>query len=598
MTAAVLCIKASQLQIFDSTYREKARATVLDKQILYPSRGLIYDRNDQLLVLNNPMYDLKVTYSQIDPDMDVELFCKLLDISKVEFEQNLDKDWSKPQYSKAHPFPFLKKISAQKYATFQEYLHRFPGFEVQLRNARAYPHQNAAHILGYISEVDQKEIESSEGNYVLGDYIGTSGVELVYENGLKGNKGHRLILKDNLGRIVSSFDNGSMDSLAVSGRDINLSIDLALQQYGEQLMQNKKGGVVVIEPQSGEILAMVSSPGYDPNKLTIHPERGNAFKELERDSLNPFFNRAIMAKYPPGSLIKPVYSLIGLQEGLIDPNKYMTCTGGYTYKSAYWRCHAGPGRHNLRQAIQHSCNTYFYLAYRDLIDQFGFHYPEKGLDKLNDYLHQFGLGEPLGVDIPSEGKGLIPSVEFYDEMYEKEGDWRSTYIISNAIGQGEVEFTTVQMANLAATIANKGFYYVPHFLKSYYKSEDAIPIEFRTAKRVPIDKEHFQPVIEGMEAAIARGTAGLAMINDIAICGKTGTSENPHGEDHSVFFGFAPKENPKIAIAVYIENAGWGGAYAAPISSLMIEKYLTDSIRVSRKWIEKRMMEANLIKQP
>lgn len=598
LVVTVLLAKAAHLQIFDKSYREKAEATTIDLQTLYPSRGLLYDRNGKLLVYNDAIYDLEVTVNLMDPQMDTLKFCQLLDIDKAQFVSLLNKDFTRGRYSKSIPFTFLKKIPPETFASFQELMHEFPGFTFVLRNARGYPHAHAAHVLGYISEVDQNQLDKKGDVYEIGDYAGTSGLEAQYENLLRGRKGISYVLKDNLGRDVGPMNEGLLDSSAVSGQDLMISIDLDVQAYAELLMTNKKGSIVAIEPSTGEILSMVSAPSYDPNLLTVNRNRGKAFAELLSDTLrNPFFNRTIMAKYPPGSTIKPILALIGLQEGVINPYKQVVCDGAYHYKHYSWGCHAGPGVHNMTSAIQKSCNTYFYGLYRELVEQYGFNEPGRGLDELKLHMQRFGLGKTLGVDFPNEQGGHIPDDAFYKEMYSDEGGrWYATYIISNGIGQGEIELTTIQMANLAAILANRGYYFTPHLLRA---SDETSPQFKRYQDKyfAGIDEEHFPPVIEGMERAISNGTAGLAYIPDIKVCGKTGTSENPHGKDHSVFYAFAPREDPKIAIAVYIENGGWGGSYAAPIGSLIIEKYLKGKISDRRLWIEQRMIEADLITQ-
>jgi penicillin-binding protein 2 len=588
------------LQVVDSEFRNKADATAIDKYTLYPSRGLIYDRNGQLLVYNDPMYDLLVTYNQIDPGMDTSKFCRLLGIDRREFEAALRKDWRSGRYSKSVPFVFMSKISAARFAPFQESLYEFPGFYAQLRNARGYPHQNGAHVLGYIREVNRKEVEKEGSPYSSGDYIGASGLEAAYEETIRGKKGAKYVLKDNLGREVSSYKEGEQDSVAHSGTDIISALDLDLQAYGELLMDKKVGGIVAIEPASGEILAMISSPSYDPNKLTIsNNERGREYIKLNTDSLKPFLNRAVMAQYPPGSLFKTVVALIGLQEGVWPLQRSVPCSGGYALNGRILTgCHRHPTCTSVTSAIQNSCNAYFVTMFREIIDMKGFYNPEQGLAVFNEYLDRLGFGRRLGIDFPSEQKGNYPSVGYYDKILYKGENWNSVWIRSLGIGQGELLMTNIQLANLAAIIANRGYYYIPHLIKAYRDSNKPIPEKYLTKHSVGIDTQHFEPVVEGMARAVTAGTARMAYIPGIPVCGKTGTAENPHGEDHSVFFCFAPKDDPKIAIAVYIENAGFGGTYAAPIASLLIEQYLKGEIHPSRKWIEQRMLNANLLDQP
>lgn len=593
---SLLLFKAMHIQLIDTSYRDRAQATAIDKNIIYPARGLIYDTNDRLLIKNNAMYDLKVTHNQIDPGMDTLKLCRLLGIDKKTFIKNIDKNWRSRRYSRSVPFVFLSKISAETCARFREHNHDFPGFAIQLRNVRGYPHQNAAHVLGYLNEVNQKQIDAYEGKYQKGDYIGATGLEAYYEDILKGKKGLNLILKDNLGRDVGPYKEGSLDSNAISGLNIKTTIDLELQKYGEKLMQNKTGSIVAIDPKTGGILSIVSAPTYDPNVLTINRNRGKAFNQLQKDTLQPFFDRSVSAKYPPGSIFKTIVALVAMQEGIINPNKFIPCNMGYYYKGRVRKCHSHPPAYGVSTALAHSCNAYFFQTLRDIVDQNGFYNPHEGLNEFNAYLSEFGLGDTLGVDIPNERKGNVPTPEYYDKVYK--GTWYSPTIMSIGIGQGEIEMTTLQMANVAAIIANRGHYFTPHLIKEFKDIDKPIPNKYILRKTVSIDQQYFEPVIDGMEKALTVGTAKVAFMKDIKICGKTGTSQNPLGEDHSVFFAFAPKENPQIAIAVYVEHGKWGASYAAPIASLMIEKKLKSSIDPSRKYLEDRMLNANLVDLP
>jgi len=595
LATLLLLLSAARLQLVDSSYHTKAESTTIGESVLYPARGLFKDRKGKLLVLNEPIYDIMVTVSQVVTEMDTMKLCRLLQIDRDEFNERMDKDFNSVRYSKRIPFIFLSKVAAADIAPFLEVLHEFPGFNYTARSHREYPYPNAAHVLGYISEVNSDKIEKSDGLYEPGDYIGASGLESQYEGQLRGQKGVKYVLRDNLGRIVEPLRGGNLDTTAVSGRDIVLTLDIDLQAYGESLMQGKRGAIVAIEPATGEILATISAPTYDPNALSVGFKRGAAFEQLTTDSSKPLLNRPIMAKYPPGSLFKPVLSLIALQNEIITPRKYITCTGGYTYYKTTWNCHAGGGVRNLVSALTHSCNTYYYIAYRNLLEMDGFRNPQVGLDTLNYYLQSFGLGNRLGIDVAGESPGFLPTSDFYRNLYKEEnGVWYSTYTISNGIGQGELELTTLQMANLATILANRGHYFQPHLLKTYdddnFYEDRIIP----TRHDVPINQEHFEPVIEGMSRSISRGTGVGAYIPGIEVCGKTGTSENVHGKDHSVFFAFAPRDNPQIAIAVYVENAGWGGTYAAPIASLMMEKYIKGEVNPQRAWLENRMKEAEI----
>jgi len=595
--ALILIFQTGWLQLVDPTYGQKADRTTLVRRTLYPGRGLIMDRNGHLMVHNIPVYDLKVIYNQVPKNIDTNLLCKLLEIDKASYKERMEKDWKSLRYSKSVPFDFMEHIPANKFQYIQEYLHLFPGFYGELRSARGYFENHSAHVLGYMSEVDQKRIDESDGIYALGDFCGSTGVESFYEASLRGSKGSSYVLKDNLGREIESLDKGRHDSLAVSGDNLILTLDHILQEYGQQLLQNKRGSIVAIEPATGEILAMVSSPGYDPNELSISRSRGIAFTKLQSDTLKPLFDRSVMAMYPPGSIFKPILALTAMQEGVLNENRTIYCNGAYYSGGLKRGCHNHPSAHNVAAAIQYSCNTYFFTVYKEVIDISGYTIPELGMRKLNGMLSEFGLGHKISIDVPGEKSGNLPGPSYFDQVYGA-GKWRSPYILSMGIGQGELQLTTLQMAHAAAIIANEGTYTDPHMLKSRVPAGEAPHAEFYSRRRVPIDYRYFEPVIEGMSGAVRAGTATLAYIPDIEVCGKTGTSENPHGEDHSVFFGFAPRDQPKIAIAVYIENAGWGGSFATPVAGLIIEKYLRGEISEGRKWLEARMLEADLIHKP
>lgn len=597
-TTLLLIGKAFMIQVADSTYRDKAEATAIDKHVIYPSRGLIYDRNGKLLVTNSPVYDLMVTYNRIDPKMDTTKFCSLLNISKEEFIKSLSKNWRSARYSKRVPFVFRSKIPSEIYAKFREVLFEFPGFYTQLRNNRSYPQPYAAHLLGYIREVDQATVKKQSSIYKAGDYIGASGLEEQYENLLRGKKGVEYLLKDNLGRTVGAYLNGTKDSNAISGVDLHTSIDLEVQGYAEQLMINKKGAIVAIDPSNGEVLVFVSAPSYDPGLLAIGRERGNNFKVLLKDSLQPFFNRATKAQYPPGSIFKTAIALTALQNGFISPHTSYSCGGGYYVGSRRYGCHFHPFAKNVSVALAHSCNTFFWHNYRHMVDDYGRADKYVGLKKLNKSLSALKFGQKTGIDFPNESSGNIPSTSYYDKIYpQKLGSWKSAMTMSTAIGQGEIQMTTLQMASLAATIGAKGNYRRPHIVRELKQNNTPIDTVINTnGEQLNFNKAYFDLIIDGMAGAINYGTAPRAKIPNIEFCGKTGTSQNAHGEDHSVFFGFAPKENPKIAIAVFVENAGFGGTWAAPIASLIVEKYLTRSIAPSKKYEEQRIIEANLIK--
>ena len=593
--AIVLVLQAANLQIFDGSYAKMADATAIEELTVYAPRGIVYDRNGERIVNNEATFDLMVTYNQVDlKKMDVPKFCDILDIKPEDFNHNLEKDWRSGKFSKSVPFVFLKKISPEKNARLLESQYEFPGFFVQARSIRGYPFNAGAHVLGYINEVDPRDIARNKGKYETGDYIGAAGLESGYEDYLRGQKGVTNLLRDNLGRIVGKYKQGERDSAAVAGKDLISSIDIRLQAYGENLMANKTGSIVAIDPQTGEILAMISAPTYNPNLLVMTNNRGQEFSRLLTDPLRYFFDRTVMAKYPPGSIFKTVVSLIGLQTGTINKDAGFTCNGGYFYAGRLYKCHHSGRLDGVADGIARSCNSYFMSKYRDQIDRFGYSNPQQGLDEFNKYMLQFGFGQKLGIDYPNESPGGFPTSAYYDKLYPRNlGGWHSPTIMSCGIGQGELQLTTLQMANLAACIANRGFWYAPRLIKEF-KDGTPIPERFFVKHTVEIEKRHFETVVEGMEQCVVRGTARIAQVPGISVCGKTGTSQNPHGDDHSVFFAFAPKDNPRIAIAVYVENAGWGASYAAPIAGLMIEKMLNDTIATDRLPVEQQMFKADL----
>ena len=599
LAVMVLVLKAASIQLFNKNYIAAAENTTISENILHPARGLIFDRTGKLLVVNKPAYDIKVIHNQLNPSMDTLLFCELLQINKEKFIKNISKDFKSSRYSRSVPFTFLSNLSPEQYAAFQEHLFEFPGFFSELRNVRAYPHKNAAHVLGYISEVSKNIVDQEDSRYAPGDYIGVSGLEKSYEKQLRGEKGIEYLLKNNLGRQVGELESGKLNVDPEKGKDLISTLDLDLQKYGEELFANKLGGIVAIEPSTGEILAMVSGKTYDPNLLSINQNRGQAFDALNRDTINrPFMDRTIMAKYPPGSIIKPILALIAMQEGICSPDRTIYCNGSYAVNSKGFSqgCHAHPTPYNVATAIQYSCNSYFYQLIRELLEVNGYSKPGEGLKLFNDYLRAFGLGEKLGVDVGQESKGFLPTPAFYDNLYDDViTGWKSTYILSLGIGQGELELTTLQMANLAAAIGNRGFYITPHLVKGFRNNSDENEPIVLTKRTIPIEKKYFEIAIDGMEKVVLGGTAKNAYVPDIAVCGKTGTSQNPHGKDHSVFFAFAPKDNPKIAIAVFVENAGWGSDFGSPIAGLMIEKYLKGEISSQKKWLEERMLNTSTL---
>lgn len=581
----IFIIRLFNVQIINDKYKIDSNQNALREVIQYPARGLIYDRNGVLLVYNEAAYDIMVV-PRLVKEIDTLSFCQLLGIKPEDFST---KFYKARDYSRYKPSVFEKEISSKEYAKIQEKLFAYPGFYAQTRTLRKYLRESAAHVLGYIGEVDQSII-NNDHYYKSGDYIGKSGIELSYESLLRGKRGVKRVLVDVHNREKGSYMDGELDTMAVTGKTIYLSLDAVIQEYGEKLMQNKRGSIVAIEPQTGEILALVSAPAYDPNLLVGRDVKKN-YPILSTDELKPLFNRALMASYPPGSTFKTVQALIALQDGVINEQT------GFPCNKSLVGCHNHPSAGDVISSIKMSCNPYYFNVFRKIILQNKstslFKDSEIGLAKWSKQVKKFGLGVQLETDLPAIKKGFIPDVAFYDKWYGK-GRWAFSTIYSLCIGQGEIGVVPLQMANLSTIIANRGYFYTPHLLKRIEKT-DTIPSIFRIKHQVGIDAKNFTLVIEGMLKAVGEdgGTARRARIDSIQVCGKTGTAQNPHGEDHSIFISFAPKDNPKIAIAVYIENAGFGGTWAAPIASLIIEKYLKGSIKDLEK--EKRILDANLM---
>ncbi|TLX77693.1 penicillin-binding protein 2 [Labilibacter sediminis] len=586
-------IKLFILQVYDPSYKFSAESNTRREIINYPARGLVYDRNGKLIVSNQADYDLMVIPRELKT-MDSITFCNALEITMPELRSlfsDMKNKLRRRKISAIKPSIFYKQLSAKQYGYLQEKLYKFDGFFVQRRTLRKYEYPHAAHILGYVGEVGTQDIKRDD-YYITGDYHGINGIESTYEKFLRGEKGYKYVLVDVHGREKGAFQDGKFDIPAIAGKDITLTIDIDLQKYGEQLMGNKIGAIVAIEPSSGEILTMVSSPNYNPSLLVGKKRAGN-FSTLSTDSLKPLFNRPIMAWYPPGSTFKPLNGLIGLQENIIKPHSKVECHMGYTVGRFHQGCHYHYSPLDLRRSIANSCNAYYSHTFRGIIDNRKYGSVQEGFEVWKNYLVNFGFGYKLGVDFANENRGFVPNAKYYDKYYKK--SWSSLTVVSLAIGQGELLTTPLQMANMTAAIGNNGFFYTPHIIRGI--ENDTIPSNFTTIHKTGIDEQHFAPIKDGMEMAVwsDEGTAAIARIPDLNISGKTGTAENPHGEDHSVFIAFAPKENPKIAISVYVENGGFGSRWAAPIASLMVEKYLNKDIHPTRKWTEKRMLEGDLI---
>ncbi|MBW4888714.1 penicillin-binding protein 2 [Mucilaginibacter sp. HMF5004] len=577
------------IQIIDDQYTVSANRNVVRTVVDFPGRGPIVDRNGVILVQNEPIYDIMVTPREVVA-FDTLRFCNLIGIDKAGFE----KRWEKAvAYSRSLTSVFEKQIPFTIYAPFQEHLSEFQGFSAQLRKVRTYPDSIAAQFLGYTDEVTDKDIQRSHGYYKKGDFIGRTGVEKAYEDLLRGQRGVRNILVDSRGVNKGRYLNGMYDTAAVPGKMLKSSLDSRLQKLGERLMTNKVGSIVAIEPSTGEILAFVSSPTYDPNMLTGR-DRGNNVAKLSVNPYSPFFIRPIQAYYPPGSSFKPLSALIALQEGVITPQTTYFCAGGYQAGNHFVGCTHHHGVTDLRLGIAGSCNTYFCNVFDKLMNTDGSQNTRANFIDWKTNVNKFGFGARLDVDLPHEGRGNVPTPEHFDKIF-RGTKWRSSTFISMAIGQGELEATPLQMANIECIIANHGFYYKPHLIKAI-GDKQIIKDEYLVKNPVGIDAQYFEPVIDGMQDVVEHGTGANSRITGITMCGKTGTVQNPHGKNHSVFVAFAPRENPKIAIAVVVENSGQGADWAAPIASYIVEKYLRDTLtsRPSGKtpeWI----MEQNLL---
>jgi penicillin-binding protein 2 len=581
---SIFLIRLFYIQVIEDRYKLAANDNALRHKIEYPERGVIYDRNGKILVYNEAAYDLMVIPKRVK-NIDTVDLCRLLDITKEDFIQKLTEMKGK-KFSSFRPEIFENELSLETYATLQEKLYKFPGFFVQARTLRKYPLKIASHALGYVGEVDENLIKDNP-YYRMGDNMGLSGVEKSYEVPLRGQRGVKIVMVDVYNREKGSFEDGRYDTASVLGRSLTSSIDAELQQYGEQLMQNKIGAIVAIEPQSGEVLSIVSSPTYDPNLLVGRVKSKN-YRRMLLDTLKPLYNRATMAKYPPGSTFKLVNALIGQQEGVINGSTLFSCSSGFHFGGLTVGCHGHASPVNLLFSITTSCNSYYCNTFKNILQK----YPKTqiGFNVWRNHVLSFGIGKKFPVDLPQESKGNVPTVKYYDK-YHGAGRWNAITVISLAIGQGEMGVTPLQMANYCATIANRGWFYPPHVIKKV--EGGTIDTLYKRKHYTTVNRRYFEPVVEGMRNVILNGTGRIAQLDSLTICGKTGTAQNPHGKDHSIFICFAPMNNPKIAIAVYVENAGFGATWAAPIASLMLEKYLRGEVK--RAEMEKRILDANLL---
>ena len=571
----VYLIRLFMLQLLSDDYKKNADSNAFLKKIEYPSRGAISDRHGRLLVYNQPAYDIMVVMNEEKGRLDTTEFCNALGITKEYFIKRMNdiKDRNKnPGYSRFTEQLFMSQLSDKEFSVFQEKIFRFPGFYVQKRSIRQYQYPYAAHVLGDVAEVSKADVENSD-YYQPGDYIGKLGVERSYEEQLRGEKGVQILLRDAHGRVQGNYQNGKFDRRPIAGKDLTLSIDIKLQELGERLLEGKIGSIVAIEPATGEVLCMVSSPTYDP-RIMVGRKRGKNHLALSKDVWKPLLNRSIMGQYPPGSTFKTTQGLTYMTEGIIDQNTLFPCARGFNYRGLHVGCHPHGAPTNLVQALCTSCNSYFcWGLFRMIGNRQHYRSVQEAMNTWRDYMVSMGFGYKLGIDLPGEKRGLIPNAAFYDKAYK--GSWNGLTIISISIGQGEVNLTPLQIANLSATIANRGYYYVPHVVRKV--QGEPLDTLYRRRHYTMANRKAYEYVVQGMRASVVGGTCHAANRADYLVCGKTGTAQN-RGQDHSVFMGFAPIDNPKIAIAVYVENGGFGATYGVPIGSLMMEQYINGKL--------------------
>ena len=593
VVAVILIIRLFSIQIIDDKYKMDAENNSMVYSTIYPTRGILKDRYGNILVGNKVAYDLLVTPREVEA-FDTATFCKVLDVTP-EFVRGKMQEYKKNRKKIGfQSVVMIKQIPPERYMSFAEVAYKFPGFKGQARSIRDYPFNAGGNLLGYVSEVNQRFIDQHPGEYRSGDYAGQTGIEAAREKELRGVKGYNIFLRNSKNKIESRYRDGEFDKEAIPGDDVTTTIDAELQHYGQMLMANKVGSLVAIEPSTGEILTMVSSPGIDVDQLAdinVH------YKDISTDPYKPMFNRAVQAPYPPGSVFKLVNGLIGLQEGVLTPGTMYPCSMGYHFGKNKLGCHAHKSPVDLEESIMMSCNAYYCYVLRNLLENRKYGSIDEAMDKWNEYVKSFGFGHKLGSDFPSELGGFIPDSKYYNRVYRK-GGWKATTVISLSIGQGEIGCTPLHLANMCATIANRGFYYIPHIIKD--SDNVTIDSKYKEKQYTMVDTTHFHKVVGGMYRAVnsgygSGGTASVAAVKGLDICGKTGTAQNPHGHDHSVFICFAPKDDPKIAVAAYVENGGFGATWAAPIASLLTEMYLTREISQERKPLEDRILKGNLL---
>ena len=571
----VYTVRLFVLQIMSDDYRKSADSNAFLKKIEYPSRGVISDRNGELLVYNQPAYDIMVVMNEAKDRLDTLEFCQALGISKAYFIRRMNeiKDRSKnPGYSRFTQQLFMAQLSNNDFSVFREKLFRFPGFYIQQRSIRQYQYPYAAHVLGDVAEVSESDIENDD-YYQAGDFIGKLGIERYYEKQLRGEKGVQILLRDAHGRIKGKYQNGMYDSRPVAGKDLTLSLDIKLQALGERLLEGKIGSIVAIEPATGEVLCMVSSPTYDP-RLMVGRQRGKNHKILSSNVWKPLLNRSIMGQYPPGSTFKTSQALTYMTEGIISPGTAFSCAHGFSFKGLHVGCHGHGSPLAIVDALSTSCNAYFcWGLYYMIGNRKKYRSAHDAMNVWRDYMVSMGFGYKLGIDLPGEKRGLIPNGDYYDNAYK--GSWNGLTVISISIGQGEVNLTPLQIANLGATIANRGYYITPHVVKKI--RGEALDSAFTEKHYTKASRSSYDWVVAGMRSSVIKGTCKAANRSDYLVCGKTGTAQN-RGQDHSVFMGFAPMDDPKIAIAVYVENGGFGADYGVPIGSLMMEQYINGKL--------------------